>query len=527
MLLAIFAILTFATGVIYAKGGGGGGKGGGMKGGGFGGWKSGNYQKPTPKVDPQKLQDELNKKVKKFIADGFAALRAGDTAAAFEAFSDALQLNANSPEAHLGMGLTRAAKGNYPSAQTELENALRLKADPRLSLYNLAISHVRVNNIGRAAVMLNRNLIETKPADELILNAQLTLLSTLEEKQKKQIAVLPDLLKTLSNTNLALASAKHPDMTRWGLSWVSMSEAQRLRTSGQKEPFPKRLPFLLPGDIPMPENGQPAIALNVLFPDGAGGAAPAAYAVALAPAQPKEDTKLAADPDPVAISKPQGPFKLGGGNDSPAPTPSAPATPTIASTPTPNLPKPDVSSPVTRTVRGAAFAIAPDLLLTAARLVTNAREIQLQDEQGKRTDAVVVAVDAQSGIALIRAPGASFKPMALADAAKPGPVGVAAFVKPSVFNPDLDVITGTLVGPADKLALRCSTHPRSAGSPFFDEQGKVMGLITAARDDAADHLPIVTVEALRHFSEGKFTPATTTAGEPADSVFEMTVTRQE
>ncbi len=54
-----------------------------------------------------------------------------------------------------------------------------------------------------------------------------------------------------------------------------------------------------------------------------------------------------------------------------------------------------------------------------------------------------------------------------------------------------------------------------------------MGLITAARDDAADHLPIVTVEAIRQFAQGKFTPASTTAGEPADSVFEMTVTRQE
>lgn len=54
-----------------------------------------------------------------------------------------------------------------------------------------------------------------------------------------------------------------------------------------------------------------------------------------------------------------------------------------------------------------------------------------------------------------------------------------------------------------------------------------MGLVTAACDDATDHLPIVTVEAIRHFAEGKFTAVSSTAGQPADSVFGMTVTRQE
>lgn len=533
MLFAIIAALGMAGSAIYAKGGGGGGHGGG---GGMKGWKGGNYQKPKPTVDPKKLQEELEKKVAKFVADGFAALRAGDTAAAFEAFSDALELNPNAPDAHLGMGLTRAAKANYTGAQTELEMAMRLKADPRLTLYDLAIAYVRVGAVGRGAVLLNRHLAETKPPEELIINAQLALLSTLDEKQKKQIAILPDLLKTLSNANLTLASAKHAGMVRWGLSWVSSGESQQYRASGKKEPFPTKLPFLLPGDFALPEAGQPAIAANVLFPDR--GAAPAGEPIAANPqADPKPDDAKPADakpaePDAVANAKPSGPFKLGGsGADLTAPTPNQPAAPApgggVAGVNPPAITPSSVSSPVTRTVRGAAFAIAPDMLLTAARLVTNAREIQLQDEQGKRTDATVVAVDPQSGVALIRARGATFKPMALADAAKAGPVGVAAFVKPSVFNPDLDVITGHLIGPADKLVLRCSVHPRSAGSPFFDENGRVLGLITAARDDSPEHLPVVTVEVIRQFAQGKFEAASTTAGEPADSVVEMTVTRQE
>jgi tetratricopeptide (TPR) repeat protein len=530
ILAAMVAAVGLAGGVIFAKGGGGGGHGGGMK----GGWKGGNYQKPKPTVDPKKLQEELDKKVKKFVADGFSALRAGDTAAAFEAFSDALQLNPNAPDAHLGMGLTRAAKANYSGAQTELETAMRLKADPRLTLYDLAIAYVRAGSIGRAAVLLNRHLAETKPPEELIINAQLALLSTLDEKQKKQIAVLPDLLKTLSNANLTLASAKHAGMVRWGLSWVSSGEVQQNRASGKKEIFPARLPFLLPGDFALPEAGQPAIAANVLFPDDGG--APAAEPVAVKePAAAKEDAKPAAEPDAVASAKPSGPFKLGGsGADTSAATPDVPAAPgrgsagpSVANVNPPAIAPSSVSSPVTRTVRGAAFAVGPDLLLTAARLLTNAREIQLQDEQGKRTDATVVAVDEQTGVALIRARGAAFKPMALADAAKAGPVGVAAFVKPSVFNPDLNVITGQLIGPADKLALRCSVHPRSAGSPFFDENGRVLGLVVAARDDSLEHLPVVTVEVIRQFAQGRFEPASTTTGEPADSVVEMTVTRQE
>ena len=115
----LFVALSPALLIAKGGGGGGGGKGGGGGGrGGFGGWMGGGmggfggYAKPKDTYDPKKLQEESDKKVKKFVEDGFAALRAGDTGSALELFSDALVLNPNSGLAHFGLGLTKAGQGS-------------------------------------------------------------------------------------------------------------------------------------------------------------------------------------------------------------------------------------------------------------------------------------------------------------------------------------------------------------------------------------------------------------------------------
>lgn len=506
------------------KGGGGGGRG---KGGwGWGGWMNG-YKKPAPQVDPKKLQEELDRKVAKYVGEGWSALRAGDTAAAYDAFSDAHELNPNSPGAHFGLGLTHAARGDFSQAGTELEAANKLKADPRLVPFNLAVSYARSSTFGRSAVLLNRLINESKPMEELHVNAQLTLLSNLTEAQKKQIAVLPELKKSVNNASHVLASTKYPGKARWGLSWAPVEQVDRLRASGKKEVFPDQLPFLMPGDFPLPEKGQ-WNPINVLLQGATSLEGTAIAAVDPKPVVVATATSGTSSFDPKPAGNSGAPFKLGGNSET-APVIVKTTEAAAPVTPTPAAPVTGVtaSAPMTRTVRGAAFAVTPDLLLTAARLVVNAKEIQLQNLEGRPCDATVVAMDKTTGIALIKANGAAFKPMSFAEAPKPGAVGLAAFVKPSVFNPDLDIIAATLIGPADKPLLRCTVHPRSAGSPFFDDEGHVMGMLIAARDDAPDKLPVVTVEVLRKFAAGKFTPVTATAGEPEDSVLEMTVIRQD
>jgi tetratricopeptide (TPR) repeat protein len=57
---------------------------------------------------------------------GLAFSRAGKSAEAVAAFKDAVQLNPNSAEAHLGLGKSELAQGRIPQATAELEETLRL-----------------------------------------------------------------------------------------------------------------------------------------------------------------------------------------------------------------------------------------------------------------------------------------------------------------------------------------------------------------------------------------------------------------
>jgi tetratricopeptide (TPR) repeat protein len=57
---------------------------------------------------------------------GLAFSRAGKSAEAVAAFKDAVQLNPNSAEAHLGLGKSELAQGRIPQATAELEETLGL-----------------------------------------------------------------------------------------------------------------------------------------------------------------------------------------------------------------------------------------------------------------------------------------------------------------------------------------------------------------------------------------------------------------
>jgi S1-C subfamily serine protease len=73
-----------------------------------------------------------------------------------------------------------------------------------------------------------------------------------------------------------------------------------------------------------------------------------------------------------------------------------------------------------------------------------------------------------------------------------------------------------------------SIQPRSAGSPLVDEKGKVVGILTATRDDPLGRLPVVAIDLIRKFASGKFTAVTEAATIiPDNSVLELSATREE
>ncbi|HET6251889.1 MAG TPA: serine protease [Tepidisphaeraceae bacterium] len=539
------------AGLVLA-GHGGGGHGGGF--GGFGqnggmGWSRNSQTKPP--VDPKVAAQKLREKIAKLLDDGFADLRASDTAAALDAFSDVIQLQPDSPLGHLGMGLARAQKRQFESSEAEFitaaNDARRAKAntrpdpdadpkidspsayqaDIRLANYDLAVTFTRMESRPRALVLLDRAVIESKPVDETLVNAQRSLLAIMDAKAKSAIAAMPAMLKTLHTAETSL-TALHAPLKRWGVTWMAEKDASKHYYAGEAEPLPKVLPFLMPLDEVMPELAKKGAEKNAVVADGTNPLSPV-----IAP-----DVQVAEGPAPVpppaaGDATPVPPTAAPAGAAAPADVPAPAAASGDASASPSPVPPPVASTkapaaPLTRTVTGAAFAVGPDLLLTCSRLTSGAKSIAVQATDGANYDATIVASDDASGLALIKVEGGHFTPLALADTATSGAVHIPAFIRPGVFGPELDVLPGTLSVSTSAAFLHAATHPRSAGSPLMDAHGKVVGILTATRDDPIAHLPVVTAETIRKFADGKFTSATETAASgPEDCVLELSATREE
>ncbi len=442
-------------------------------------------QTPASQGQEQKYVDQL-------VEEGFAALKNGDSDEAMGKFDDALQLRPFHGKATLGMALAKAANKNLVACQSGLDTAAdKYKGNPHTISYDSAIVAWRLANRGRALLLLNKYLVENKPkVDEMMLNAQLSLMIALTDAERKAVSALPAFQKTAEQA-LATLAAAHAGEDRWGLEWLPKADVEKLKASGEKPRFPSDLPLLLPDDSPLPDKGQHAQA-NPLLPHEA--KMPPADALAGgsgAGEKPAEPQSQNAPPAKVAV--PAGPAKS--------------------------------QEPTTLTVRGAAFAVASDLLVTSSRLVAGAVSIEIQSIDTGSAPATVVAIDADLGLALLKAERGNYGPIALADSFRTGPAAVAAFVKPGVFQPQLELLRGELSGSADKPSLRMSQHPRTMGSPVVDAMGKLLAMVAAQRDEAPAALSVVGVAAVRQFLTGK-TKFAAQSGDPGTAVVEVHVTRK-
>ncbi|HEX8911404.1 MAG TPA: hypothetical protein VF796_03520, partial [Humisphaera sp.] len=124
-----------ASAPLLAARGGRGGPGGGR---GFGGgpgtmqdWmKSWQQAREQQKKDQEKRSKEESErkqreKVAKYLDEGWSSLKAGDTAAATDAFTDALEIKQDDAEARLGLGLSKAADGQWAQAEKNFVLATR------------------------------------------------------------------------------------------------------------------------------------------------------------------------------------------------------------------------------------------------------------------------------------------------------------------------------------------------------------------------------------------------------------------
>jgi tetratricopeptide (TPR) repeat protein len=433
----------------------------------------------------------------------------------------------------------------------EASKAAFAKADAirRLSQYNLAVLYTRQNLRPKAAVSLHNILSAQKPGqpiDEMVVNAQRSLVfGQLDDAGRKGLGMLQQINKTLTDVDKSLASVAYPGQERFGVAWVPVGAGSQLRQAGKAEPFVPELPFVLPDGSVLKgkKAGAAAMTTNTLLPD----VARSVSGDLLASAGIKA-TDIAAANQPGASAGTTPVAGVTGRSDRPIDrpvlsrpggAPADPATPAATSgapagdgmTPTPTAAVAAAPIEAAVTFRGAAFCVAPGVLITCARHVQGNATVTVTDTTDATVSAEVVAIDEAAGLALLRTSG-NFKPMRLADAVKAGPVHVACFAKASLFNPDLEVLKGDLVAAAGKPpTLRMGTHPRSAGAPIFDEQGRVVAVVSATRDDPIGVLPTVSVDAVRKLVSEKLgdnaLAAVSGGVDPEEAVGELRAVRKE
>ncbi len=254
------------------------------------------------------------------------------------------------------------------------------------------------------------------------------------------------------------------------------------------------------------------------------------------------------EPAPKPKRKPKPPtFTPGGGlatganpNDPPivpkgltGDTPEPPVTPPTATPPTGNPPDTtppaagdDTQAPARKrsavTQYAAAFPVAPDLLITAAAPLAGASKIELTTADGSPIHAQVVRTDDATGLALLRATDQKMQFLPLAASFRGGAIECAAFPTVDLFNPTVELISGTAPAPSADWKVRLSRHPRLPGAPLI-VGAQVVGVQLADRDAENTALPAATLEQLKAFL-GSDLPSTPGTASPAAVMLQLSAT---
>jgi len=152
----------------------------------------------------------------------------------------------------------------------------------------------------------------------------------------------------------------------------------------------------------------------------------------------------------------------------PAPTPAAPGGPAVATAP---------AQPATERL-GVGLAVGRDLVLTARAAVDPCKSLRAGTRPAK-----LRAQDPASGLALLEVPGLAAAPLpGLRDAAPPAKEAVVVLAYDGMGAARTAV---ALPGEVTSDAVLAPVQPGGAGSPVFDRQGRLAGLVTANLSDKA------------------------------------------
>jgi tetratricopeptide (TPR) repeat protein len=225
------------------------------------------------------------------------------------------------------------------------------------------------------------------------------------------------------------------------------------------------------------------------------------------------------EPDAIATAKPKPDATSDKGNPPPAvdTTPKPPATP-LARAVKPNA-NAEATGPVTQ--YGAAFAVAPDLIVAPTSVIVGAKILHVDVAVGPSFEASIVRVDAAAGLVLIRVPGANLTPLKIADPADDKPTTCLGFPSVDIFNPMAETmqVSKSTSGAPDHAKF--SMPPRIPGAPLLQDKA-VIGMETAGRDTDPAEVPVVSASVLRKFVGDDAAPA---AKDSIDSVVQVVAQR--
>jgi tetratricopeptide (TPR) repeat protein len=205
----------------------------------------------------------------------------------------------------------------------------------------------------------------------------------------------------------------------------------------------------------------------------------------------------------------------------PTDTTSPPIESAITSPPLPEQPEEKKTYRVTS--YAAAFPVGPDLLVTTAESVADAKEIEVQVADGTAYPASVVRSDADSGLALVRVSNVKLSYMGLADHFGGGTVSCVSFPSVDLFSPSATTINGSAMAPKDGWHVHLAETPRLGGGPLL-ANGKVVGVELATRDSDITAIPAVTLDDLKKFLASDFSPGGT--ADATTSTVQLSATRE-
>lgn len=461
-----------------------------------------------PKADPTMV---LAKSNQSFMM-GLKAFQAGDPDASYENFLDSYQvmkangqpIDPNNP-VHASMlnclTASSIAKGDYPHAAFYVEEAMRSKLRDHATLVNSAIiDYVQHVNSLRAVKNLTPFLYQLSDAEipnhEMEINVFSANIEWLTRDERNFENPIYKHGFELDAHLRNILQKSHPNQIEWAGKWLPREEGRALRTRFAAE--------------------MAAWKASIVAAEGARQAMQAAdsnyqnvRSRSLIPGTKRSaGDQMAVESAYNALQKATAaynnvknePDKLKKKIDWPEWPPFVPAKPDVNAAMA-ALTAPGPKWAINR--EAVAVPVAPDLALTSANVLSEAKEITVTDAMGNVRHGTVVRKDGVLGLALVRmVEGPPLRYLNLATQTTAGQFAYWGFPDVPVQNPIPAAVNVSALSPKNatwSVTVSGNRQPRLAGAAVVDKLGTLVGIVLGERVMPSAVVPAVPIEQVRAF----------------------------